>query len=101
MDFVVHPEKESQSARDEDEEVVVEKKKPLLRRCFYSLVCRCSSVSLLFPSLALVNKPSESPRQKIDWLPSPFHPLLSSTQLLRGSSATMNISISKGSGLRQ
>ena len=26
MDFVVHPEKESQSARDEDEEVVVEKK---------------------------------------------------------------------------
>ena len=90
MDFVVHPEKESQSARDEDEEEVVYVVVGEKNLC--SAAARLS-VSLLFPSLALVNKPTTE-----NWLAT-FS--LSPSILLGGSSATMNISISKGSGLRQ
>ena len=93
MDFVVHPEKESQSARDEDEEEVVYVVVGEKTSAPPPLLLARLSVSLLFPSLALVNKPTTE-----NWLAT-FS--LSPSILLGGSSATMNISISKGSGLRQ
>ena len=58
MDFVVHPEKESQSARDEDEEEVVYVVVGEKTSAPPPLLLARLSVSLLFPSLALVNKPT-------------------------------------------